>query len=324
MQARIVETDPGAFAIQVETEVGGSDLVKLIRRHRPTVLHFAGHGSRDGLYLQGPDGKGQLLSPEALASAVDTVGSVRLAVLNACYSDATAKALLNAVPVVVGMDDRIPDTLARQFAAEFYGAMADTDGTVSHAYRVGKASIQAQAAEHGATPILVERGEGKARALYLRAPKPELRAYLSLDGRGRLVAYDDYDKLIPKLDSVSYDDNAYFEIWIYVAAPQSDATEVVYELDESYEDSDEGIFRSEKARRADFKHRIYTEGDFVMRATIWRANGTGIGLSSLISRAIYRHYLPDVAVQGHSIMRALLAVQHPNIAKAVDRLLAHG
>src|SRR5215813_14000643 len=67
------------------------DLPGELSELRPTVVHFSGHGSGpDGLYFHGV-GSPQLVPPSALAETLGTAaGSVKLVVLNACFSDSIA------------------------------------------------------------------------------------------------------------------------------------------------------------------------------------------------------------------------------------------
>jgi hypothetical protein len=70
----------------------------LVEDHRGGV-------AQHGLCFQGPDGRPQLVSAEALARVFGAAGSsVKLLVLNACYSEKQAQALLAHVGYVVGMN----------------------------------------------------------------------------------------------------------------------------------------------------------------------------------------------------------------------------
>src|SRR5262249_39013200 len=125
--------DREARAIQVELERSGYrdcfefetrwaveplDLLRELRRLKPTVVHFSGHGgrctagsapARGGLRFAGPDGQTQVVSDEAIAEAFRAAGSsVKLVILNACYTEAQAEALLAHVDCVVGMGCSIP------------------------------------------------------------------------------------------------------------------------------------------------------------------------------------------------------------------------
>lgn len=79
-------------------------------------------GVDPGLYFQDAEGRPQLVSAEALAGVFDAAGSsVRLVILNACYSNSQAEALVAHVECVVGMRGSINDAAAQNFAIGFYG-----------------------------------------------------------------------------------------------------------------------------------------------------------------------------------------------------------
>jgi len=146
------------------------DLLRELRKLRPTVVHFSGHGgstlvaprtgeprrdmvaagtaavegrqdAEDGLFFQGPDGRPQLVSTAALEETFGAAGSsVQLVVLNACYSERQAQALLAHVHCVVGMSGAILDVAARAFAIGFYGGLGERE-SVGAAYKQGRAAI---------------------------------------------------------------------------------------------------------------------------------------------------------------------------------------
>ncbi len=140
------------------------DVIRELRRLRPTVVHFSGHGGPDatgrhglvgrrdvfgaddaaacpGLYFHGPDGSPRRVSAGALRDAFGAAGSsVKLAVLSACYSEAAAQALLGHVDCVVGMSGAIHDDAARSFAIGFYGGLGECE-SIEAAYRGGCAAI---------------------------------------------------------------------------------------------------------------------------------------------------------------------------------------
>src|SRR3954465_9470544 len=159
--------DREARSIQVELERSGYrdcfefvsrwaaeplDLLRELRRLKPTVVHFSGHGGqrapRDqpssqavarvrrapgrevaddqerhggelehGLLFQGTDGRAQIVSSAVLGETFGAVSaSVKVVVLNACYSDAHARALRAHVDCIVGMTGAIDGVSARIFA----------------------------------------------------------------------------------------------------------------------------------------------------------------------------------------------------------------
>ncbi len=175
--------DREAHAIQVELERCGFrdcfelvtrwaaqpvDLLRELRKLKPTIIHFSGHGrrgasehelgqepSRDsdhqsklhedeegyGLYFQGADGRPQLVPTSALEEAFGATGSsVKLVVLNACYSAMQAEALLAHIDCVVGVFGPIQEDTARNFAIGFYGGPGERE-SVEAAYKRGCAAI---------------------------------------------------------------------------------------------------------------------------------------------------------------------------------------
>ncbi len=145
------------------------DLLRELRKLKPTVVHFSGHGApvqasvdrpgsaprrdvsgehgedggepRHGLFFQGRDGRPQLVSTAALEETFGAAGApVKLVVLNACYSEIHADALLAHVDCVVGMSGSIRDDAARSFATGFYGGLGERE-SVAAAYRQGCAAI---------------------------------------------------------------------------------------------------------------------------------------------------------------------------------------
>jgi Lon protease-like protein len=187
--------DREARAIQVELARSGDrnkfdlvtcwaaeplDLLRELRKLKPTVVHFSGHGCcksgrlggeephRDvvgepsvfdgdhqhGLFFQGPDGRPTLVSSTALAETFGAAGSsVKVIVLNACYSEAQAKALLAHIDCVVGISGSIRDAAARNFAIGFYGGLGERE-SVAAAYRQGRAAISLEGLPDGERPQL--------------------------------------------------------------------------------------------------------------------------------------------------------------------------
>ncbi|HEX7842651.1 MAG TPA: CHAT domain-containing protein, partial [Kofleriaceae bacterium] len=207
--------DREARAIQVELERSGFrdsfelvtrwaaeplDLLRELRKLKPTVVHFSGHGSPDvarardpaagphrdvivehspvdrapqhGLFFQGADGRPQLVSTGALGDAFDAAGSsVKLVVLSACYSEPQAAALLSLVDCVVGMRGSIRDDAARSFAIGFYGGLGERE-SVAAAYKQGCAAIRLEGLPDADRPQLqTRRGVDAAQLILASAPQ---------------------------------------------------------------------------------------------------------------------------------------------------------
>jgi hypothetical protein len=122
------------------------------------VVHFSGHaGGPDGLYFQDSAGGPQAVSPEAVARTLDAAGaSVRLLVLNACFTQPVAEALLAHVDCVVGMNGAIHDDAARSLAIGFYGGLGEKE-SVAAAVKQGVAAILRQRPRDPAEPSGLQR-----------------------------------------------------------------------------------------------------------------------------------------------------------------------
>src|SRR4051812_15593675 len=180
-----IALDREAHAIQVELERSGFrdcfelvtrwavepyDLLRELRKLKPIVVHFSGHGGHEardehrtdhaprrdvvtgelgthsggpshGLFFQSPDGQAQVVSAEAIRETFGAAGaSVKLAVLSACYTESQAEALLVHVDCAVGISGSIHDAAARSFAIGFYGGLGERE-SVAAAYNQGCAAI---------------------------------------------------------------------------------------------------------------------------------------------------------------------------------------
>ena len=136
------------FEFQSKWAVTVDELMRQLNALQPTVVHFSGHGTgaggaggessaplrdvdaatdrrcRSGIYLEDGRGGPQFVTADALTKMIKaTAASVRLVVLNACYSEAQADAVCSVVDCVVGMDGAIDDAAARAFAVSFYRAL---------------------------------------------------------------------------------------------------------------------------------------------------------------------------------------------------------
>jgi hypothetical protein len=200
--------DREARSIQVELERSGLrdrfefvtrwaaeplDLLRELRKLRPTVVHFSGHcqqatavqrsaggSSRDtsglnhpadepqhDLYFQSADGGEHLVSAAAIKETFGAAGSsVRLVVLNACYSTQHAEALLVNVDCVVGMVGAIRNDAGRHFAVGFYGGLGEGE-SFADAYMQGRAAMSLEGLRDDELPQLKVREGVDAKRLVL-------------------------------------------------------------------------------------------------------------------------------------------------------------
>lgn len=121
----------------------------------PTIVHFAGHGTTDGIVLRDEVGNPRLVTGDALAGLFELFKEhVKCVVLNACWSEAQARAIRRHVPYVVGTRAAIQDTAALAFSAGFYKAIA-ARRDIPFAFEMGKRSIGLEGCGGEDVPVLL-------------------------------------------------------------------------------------------------------------------------------------------------------------------------
>ncbi len=106
--------------------------------------------------------------------------------LNACFSDDLAEALLPHVRGVIGMRATILDTAARAFSAEFYWSL---ELSVRRALEVSKSAIALAVLAEADQPVLrTERRAGRTRRARGRGGALLVLPPRDLSRRGRRVA----------------------------------------------------------------------------------------------------------------------------------------
>lgn len=143
-------------------------LLREMRKHKPQIVHFSGHGQTPGIYLEGPD---RLLRPVSNDAIVETfrvvAPSIRAVVLSTCYSEPLAEALCAHIDCVIGMSSAIGDEAAKSFAMGFYGGLGEGE-SVPAAFKQGRAAMQLEGAS-GADQLQLKTRPGvDASQLFLK------------------------------------------------------------------------------------------------------------------------------------------------------------
>ena len=149
-----------------------NDLIDGLNDYRPHIVHYSGHASATGLFMENDAGDldGSAIDFQLLAQALGaTDDPPRLLVLNACESLAGAEEILQTVPVVIGMSDSIGDTSAIVFAAGFYSAIASAQ-SLATALEQAKVRMQAAALNGSELPQLRARDDVDTASLVLVTP----------------------------------------------------------------------------------------------------------------------------------------------------------
>ena len=155
----------GNCELLVEWAARLKDVKERLASHEPHVVHFAGHGTRDGICLEDDDGNGSPVTKEQLADLLRSSGGrLRLVVLNACFSAVQAKAINQAVDYVVGTTAAVADDVAVRFAAHFYEELA-TGKTVREAHLKSQAAVTPDHPRLDQYELLVRLGTDESKTL---------------------------------------------------------------------------------------------------------------------------------------------------------------
>ena len=168
IQAELERTGYGnSFEFVTRWAVEPMGFLRELRKIKPTIVHFSGHGTSAGGAAGAPTARrilppgaaeaeaptrpatlvlrgqswGHEVSAAALGRVFGAVSSpVRLVVLNACYSEEHAAEIGKHVDCVVGMSGEILDPAARAFSVGFYGGLGERE-TVELACEQGRVAI---------------------------------------------------------------------------------------------------------------------------------------------------------------------------------------
>ncbi|ESA32152.1 hypothetical protein N836_26540 [Leptolyngbya sp. Heron Island J] len=148
------------FDIRTHIAARPSDIQQAFLDYELQIVHFCGHGDgANGLIFEDDSGKGQLISSQALANLFKLFADqVKCVVLNACYSEVQAAAIVNYIDAVIGMNQPIGDWAAIRFSEGFYrGLGAGRD--VEFSYKLGCNSLELQGIPEEHIPVLKLKGD---------------------------------------------------------------------------------------------------------------------------------------------------------------------
>jgi hypothetical protein len=131
------------FEIELKLAARPVDIQRALLDSKPHIVHFCGHGEgKLGLALEDTTGNPKLVSSEALSGLFQLFAdSVECVLLNACYSNEQAGAIVQHINYVIGMSHEIRDDAAIAFSVGFYDALG-AGRTIEFAYKLGCVAIQ--------------------------------------------------------------------------------------------------------------------------------------------------------------------------------------
>ncbi len=114
-----------------------TQLSELLRRHTPEIVHFIGHGSRDGeLIVRGEASGAAVIDADAFAGMLGNFSEfVRCVFLNACFTNMQAEQLARKIEVVVAASGELDAEAGLLAATSFYRTLASGE-SVQRAYAI--------------------------------------------------------------------------------------------------------------------------------------------------------------------------------------------
>jgi len=120
------------------------DIRRALLHENPTIVHFSGHGDKSGgIAIESKTNTKtfKMVNPEALAQLFSAFSdNIQCVVLNTCYSEKQAKAIVQHIPYVIGTNDEIDDEVARDFSIAFYDALS-AGRDIPNAFNYGKNTL---------------------------------------------------------------------------------------------------------------------------------------------------------------------------------------
>lgn len=131
------------------------DLLQAINEHKPTIVHFSGHGSsNDELVLQNDIGIATTVSLDTIVAMFKVVSSgIKLVVFNTCYSKNQASIITEHVPCAIGMNTAIGDRSAMIFSSQLYSAIG-FGNSIENSYNQAKVAMMLEKSNEENTPEL--------------------------------------------------------------------------------------------------------------------------------------------------------------------------
>ena len=154
-QSIAMSAERDRFEVETLNAATIDDLRRALLRGQFDIVHFSGHGTRQGLVFQ--DEAGQLVRPSSVALAeLLARRRIRVAVLNACYSLSVGRIDAIGAEYTIAADGPLSDPAAIEFTRGFYDALgAGLD--VPEAFAEGRGAAALKNLTYDA--ILLPRGE---------------------------------------------------------------------------------------------------------------------------------------------------------------------
>ncbi|HKV42688.1 MAG TPA: TIR domain-containing protein, partial [Blastocatellia bacterium] len=144
------------FVLEVRPAIRPQDITREILDVRPRMVHFSGHGSKEGIYLQNDSGLLHQVDGETLAALFNLVSDqVDCVLLSACYSGGQAPKIARSIKYVIGMKKAVKDEAAIAFSVGFYQALG-AGKSIPEAFKFGLVQMRLMGVLEDLMPIFID------------------------------------------------------------------------------------------------------------------------------------------------------------------------
>ncbi|XXH00982.1 hypothetical protein Hte_007333 [Hypoxylon texense] len=137
-----------------------------LTQRRPDILQFLGHGDENGLYFEDENSNAKLVLMESFADLLGQYKTIKLVILNTCYSKSRGQCIADAVGTLIAMEGKIRNKEAIEFTRSLYGALGNGYTVEDKFYQAGKvmkldteARFQAHLLRRGRDPTTISTSQ---------------------------------------------------------------------------------------------------------------------------------------------------------------------
>jgi len=116
-----------SFDVQVLADVTADNFGPTLVRTKPTIVHFSGHGSRNGLFFSDLSGEATKVEPRLLSRllSISSQHNLQGVLLNACFTAESFRDQGNLDQQIILMEGALDDSAAIGFAQQFYAYLGE-------------------------------------------------------------------------------------------------------------------------------------------------------------------------------------------------------
>ncbi len=136
-----------------------NDMITALRGSSYQIVQFSGHGSEDGIWVEGETGSGVVLTPEQIVALLRLAApQVKATIFLSCFSASAIPTLIESAPYLITVSGTADDGASIEFISAFYETFLK-NGSIESAFRAGVYTLESMGAAGGLKAILSRRAQ---------------------------------------------------------------------------------------------------------------------------------------------------------------------